>query len=215
MRDYAECDNCIFYQKMTERDGRCTKYPFVMPRLDWSTICPSYRGDGLAHPQTMDANTLYYFGLQDDFYHFAPLAPFPQLRAPLLSVSVRQDHDLGWIIYPRKHLRYFPSPNTDVSIRLNEQEFSFVTYNVQRIVASEILANEDGTPETMQHVQTLFMLACPKQPDLLHEWMSLYYDTERLFAHALAPSLLAFLEVIGMGQYALYPDSLLYGNYLR
>jgi len=215
MPEYAECETCIFYQKMGERDGRCTKHAFVMPRLDWPTVCLSYRGEGQAHPQSMDAETLYYFGLASDAYYFAPLAPFKQLRAPLLSVNVRRDHELGWIIYPRKHLRYFPTPDTDIIVALNGQEFAFRTYSLPRTVAHEILGSEDGTPETMQHVQTLFMLACPQQPNLLYEWMNLYYDAERMFAYSIAPSLMAVLEVIGMGQYALYPDSLLYGEYVR
>jgi hypothetical protein len=153
--------------------------------------------------------------LASDAYYFAPLAPFKQLRAPLLSVNVRRDHELGWIIYPRKHLRYFPAPDSEISVILNDQTFSFKTCSLPRTVAHEILGSEDGTPETMQHVQTLFMLASPQQPNLLYEWMSLYYDAERMFVHSIAPSLMAILEVISMGQYALYPDSLLYSEYLR
>lgn len=215
MPEYADCETCIFYQRMSERDGRCAKHPFVMPRLDWQTVCASYVGDGQPHPQSMDVRTLYYFGLNDDFYHFAPLAPFTQLRATLISVNVRRDHELGWIIYPRKHLRYFPAPDSVVSVTLNGQTFSFQTYNLPRVVAREILSSEDDAPETMEHVQMLFMVGCPQYPDLLYEWMNLYYDTDRLFARAIAPSLMAFLEVIGMGQYVLHPDSLLYGDYLR
>ncbi|MCS6837160.1 MAG: hypothetical protein NZ750_14220 [Anaerolineae bacterium] len=215
MPPYSECETCIFYQRMNERDGRCAKHSFVMPHLDWQTVCSSYMGEGMSHPEPMDSRTLYYFGLNADFYHFAPLAPFAHLRAPLLSVNVRRDHELGWIIYPRKHLRYFPSPDSEISVVLNDQAFCFYTYSLQRTVAYEILGSEDGTPETLQHVQTLFMLGCPQRPDLLYEWTSLYYDTERLFARTLAPSLMAFLEVVSIGQYILHPDSLLYGDYLR
>lgn len=211
----AECVNCAFYQDISY-DGRCAKHDFVMPRLDWRTLCNEYLGDHeMPVPQdALEKRTLYYYAQHNNQWRYTALKTFERLKRLIISVSVRYDEELGWIIYPRKHHQYFPAPLVDVQVTWDKTDHTFQTINVERSLAREISIRNGESYSEFKHVQQLFMLFSPQEPEILRAWIEQHFEVNSLIKKMLALprqiNVVAFLEVVDEGRYNLIPDYLLY-----
>lgn len=218
MSDHPECQNCDFFRKRDDAsdDAVCMKHNFVMPRIDWQTICKDWQTNNeTVSFQDMEEEMLYYYSYGSGDILIAPLAHFRQLQFPLISVSVRQDKSLGWVIYPRKQNQFFPAPDSLVTVYVGERKSKFQIVNMERNLAVEMVPRSHGW-EKQVHTQQVFMLGSLESPNLLYDWSQSFMDFDAFIDDSFSPSLFAFLEVLDhTGEYVLHPDLLTYEKYVR
>lgn len=218
MADYnghPDCRNCEFFRQQADNGRQCSKHDFIMPTIDWHMACSDWQRQGKKIKDgKIDKDVLYYYSYSTGEVLTAEFASFKDLQNPILSVSIRLDHELGWVIYPRRQFQFFPEPERTVSIQIQNQEIFFQTVNVERKVAAEMIPVADGEWDTQYHTEYVFMLCSQEAPDLLYEWLGKHIDIERYKIQRNAPSLFAFIEVIeDQRHYALHFDDLAYQKY--
>lgn len=215
-RLHPECSNCDFFIQNSQTDRKCRKHDFVMPKVDWSVLCKDWQHqrksvDFLKMPD----NELYYYtyaqGLQSAF-----LGKFANLQNMIMSVSIRHDSDLGWVVFPRRYQNYFPPPDDLLTIMLNHRQSRFRVTNTERNLAVEMFPNEAGEWEAHYHTQQVFMMYSLESPNILRDWLEAYIDFDRYLQESAIPSFHAFAEVVEQEtEYILHPDLLAYGDYRR
>jgi len=217
MADHPECQNCDFYRLRAEGGQHCAKHQFVMPSADWQTICRDWQHDNQPIDfEGMEPGMLYYYSWGSGDILIAPMGHFSQLQHPLISVSIRKDKQLGWVIYPRKQTIFFPEPDEMVTVYVGDRKSKFQVVNTERTLAKEMIPCEDGGWETQYHTQRVFMLHSLESPDLLYNWTQSFMDFDAYITDSFSPSLFAFIEVIHQGrEYILHPDLLTYEKYIR
>lgn len=214
---HPACENCDHYRKPDgDHEHTCQKHTFVMPYLDWHTLCRDWQHQQQTHESVklLSRQRLYYYsydaGLQAEVGHFQ------ELTYRRLSVSVRQDRDLGWVIFPRSYQRFFPAPDTFVNVLVGDRLRKFQVVNAERNIAVEMIPRRDGEWDVQYHTQQVFMLYSVESPDLLYDWMQTFMDVDAYIRQSFHPSLFAFVDVMQQtGEYTLRPDMLVYQQYLR
>lgn len=212
------CGNCDFYVKKHNGEGDCTRYDFVMPTIGWYTICSKWQSQG----QSIDLSDLkdrklYYYSQAQQQVLYAELAGFQELRHKVISVSIRQDAEHGWVIYPRKQYRYFPNTGQFINILVGERNSKFEVINEERKLAFELIPIQKQAWERQDHLQYVFMLASVESPELLYDWYNHFIDVD-VYAktETVSPSLHAFLVINEQdGEYRLLADLLNYQKYMR
>lgn len=208
-----DCENCDFFKRNARDAARpCQKHAFVMPRIGWPTLCRDWRHRGQALDLDLEPERLYYYSHDGD--RLAELAPFEALQRLLLSVRVRHDEGLGWVIVPRQGETALPAPESAFKLVLEGQSYPFrVTYAARQVALGARNMNGRGTRHHMEHI---LMLYSADAPDLLRHWLSAFVDFDAFSRERLAPSFFAFLEIDPKGgRFALHPDLLTYGPYQR
>jgi hypothetical protein len=214
---HPECETCQFFRRRSDTESSCARHHFVIPRVEWSTICRDWqKGEQKLTNPAMRAKALYYYTLSSGHQSQLELAPFSRLKNPLFSVLLRFDEDLGWVIVPRQNQIFFPEADTRVTVIASQRPCVFEILHAQRRIAAEMIPLKGGQWQRQYHLQQVFMLASMDSPHLLYEWMNSYMDVEACLQNRFAPSLFAFMEVQSPNQtYALYPDVLAYQDFLR
>ncbi len=212
---YPQCDNCDFFHFNPDSDRSCDIHDFVMPRTGWQIICSDWRQKQEPSPRfrELESGKLYYYSISTGEVLKAVLKPFEELQKSILGVNIRQDKELGWIIYPHKQRRFFPSPGEQVIIMLGSVRFLFLVANADRALAQNMYPTEDGW-ETTYHTRKIFMLYCEKEPSILYRWANAHINFDEYISNSFVPSLFAFIEVLEpLRRYALRPDLLTYSQY--
>jgi len=214
---HPECETCQFFRRRRETESICTRHRFVIPRVDWPTLCRDWQQDEqrLTNP-AMKAKTLYYYTLSAARQSQLVLAPFSRLKNSLFSVMLRFDEELGWVIVPRQNQIFFPDADNKVTVIASQRPCVFEIMHAERRIAAEMIPLKSGQWQRQYHMQQVFMLASLDSPHLLYEWMNSYMDVEACLQNRFAPSMFAFMEVQTPNQtYTLYPDVLAYQDFLR
>jgi|GEM_PF-1915998 len=215
---YPECQNCRFFDAdAVNSERRCKQHDFVMPRIDWQIVCTDWQHDQETLKNSpLEPGTLYYYSYASGNTLYAPIAPMSRLQSLLISVSVRQDNEYGWIIFPRQYQIYFPPPDSRLTLVVDNRRCAFQVATQERRLAAEMVPTGKGKWEAFYHMQQVYMLYSLESPDLLFEWLNSFMDVEAALADSLAPSLPAFIEIRNRNrEYVLHADLLNYGKYLR
>lgn len=216
MADYPQCENCQFFTGPRADGRQCQKHQFVMPSIDWQMVCKDWRNDRKRLRLSLSEQTLYYYSYGSGQIRKAPIAHFDQLQNPLVSVTLRRDEELGWVIYPRQYIHYFPRAGESFSVFIGEQAYRFHSVHEARNVAAAMTAMGDNVWEMNYHEQYIYMLYHDADPNLLYRWANQMLDFDAYMRDCFVPNLFAFVEVIRQGaQYALHPDLLAYQAYIR
>lgn len=209
------CENCKFFRVGKQQEPRCGKHSFVMPRIDWLTLCQQWQGD--AQPPSNEglaSDTLYYYSQASDA--MLPLAPFAYLQRPLFSVGIREDSEMGWVMLPRLHSDNFPAHDSEILFFIGEQPFTFYVKLAERKIALERFPTGKNTHGAQYYTQQVTMLYSSQMPTLLQEWLNSLMDIGAYLRDGLVPNFFAFVEVITPGkEYALHADLLVYQKYVR
>lgn len=216
---HPECETCQFFRRRHETESVCTRHRFIIPRVEWPTLCKDWQQGEQTLPAAtpaMRAKALYYYTVSSGHWTQLELAPFGRLRNPLFSVMLRFDEELGWVIVPRQNQIFFPAADSQVTVIASQRPCTFQILHAERRIAAEMIPIKGGTWQRQYHMQQVFMLASQESPHLLYDWMNSYMDVEACLEKRFAPSLFAFMEVQTPRQtYALYPDVLAYQDFLR
>lgn len=200
-----ECPTCDFFHQQTHR---CTKHSFTMPSVEWYTLCSDWQRDGQQlGDDRLHNDHLYYYSAASSEFRITPLAPFTSLQNLIVSVAIREDAELGWVILPRTNEKHFPSPGLPAIVHIEGESLRFEITNAERKLAIEPRV---GSSKPQAHTQAVTMLHYPQQPDLLYQWLNSFVDMASYHQQKLKPGLFAFVEVLGGGEYAIYPDMLVY-----
>lgn len=218
MTHQPKCENCEFFRRVKNAEGkRCTRHAFVMPSLGWNVVCKDWQRSGEnLNKSRLAPGVLYYYSYASGSIQASELAPFEDLQNPVLSVSIREDQDLGWVVYPRSHQNFFPRPGEEAIIDLTVTKTRLRVAMMERNMAMEMIPAGDGRWEPMYHTQQIMLLYHEQEPELLAEWLDTYIDINTHGQNGLAPSYFAFIEVLRQGyEYRLHPDLLAYPEYRR
>lgn len=216
MSDYPECENCAFFRMHeTYAERKCTRHDIVLPRIDWQMICVDWQnGEHRIDAGHLEPGILYYYSYGTGDIIDSRLADFGRLRNMLISVTVRQDKELGWVIYPRNHRRYFPAAGKMLTVMVGDRKSKFYAVDAERTLVSKMMPGEAGW-ETVYHNKSVYMLHSLESSELLYHWFSSFMDCDRYIDESFAPNLFAFMEIVEQDRmYALHPDLLLYNKYL-
>jgi hypothetical protein len=188
-----------------------------MPLIDWHILCRDWQHDQRQiDREDMQAGVLYYYSSATGQLRLSEVGPFTQLQRLVISVSVRHDDELGWVIVPRHYHIYFPPPDSLINVRVGERKSKFQVVNSERKIAMEMIPAENGQWEAQSHMQQVYMLTSMESPDLLYDWLNSFMDVEAFLAQSFAPSLVALVEILRQGsEYALHADTLAYQKFLR
>lgn len=213
------CENCDFFNHGRNNDLRlCRKHDFVMPRVGWQMLCKDWcHNEQSVDFGDMDPETLYYYSLGSGKPRSALLARMEALQRLVLSVNIRQDKEMGWVIVPRTHQELFPPPGSLLTVVISGRRSKFQIANVERNLAVEMIPLQRGRWDKQIHTQQVVMLQSMESPQLLQDWLNSFIDLEALSKHSFTPSLFAFIEMPDetKGDHYLYPDLLMYEDYLR
>lgn len=214
---YPDCSHCVFYNKTAKQHRHCQKHAFVMPTVDWHTICADWSGiaeDVQELPFEPESNHLYYYSLGQGQLFYESLGHFNILNNMLISVSLRYDEQYGWVIFPRRQTQFFPAPQALVNVTIGGRRCKFQVVNDERNLATEIIPTEEGWSE-QHHSRQIFMLYSVESPTLIYDWLRTIINVDKYIEDTIAPSVFAFLEIAGNDlDYALYADLLVYHKYL-
>lgn len=212
-----ECENCDFFKRTATGRHLCEKHTFQMPLVDWHILCKDWRHEGKkVEWHNLKEGVLYYYSAASGKIVRAEIATFQHLQRLVLSASVRQDEELGWVIVPRHYHAYFPAPDTLITVHVGERRSKFHVVNTERKIAIEMIPVEKGQWDAQYHTQQVYMLASMESPDLLYDWLSSFMDITAYLQQSFAPSVVTFIEVIRNGaEYALHADRMPYKKFLR
>lgn len=214
---YPQCENCDFYDHVTESAYKCRRHRFVMPDVDWQIVCRDWAhgGEGVDF-SALEPDTLHYYSAASGDIVHAPLRPFADLQRMLVSVRLRRDKEYGWVIYIGTNSNHhFPAPGARVNVLISRRRCKFQIANPQRELAKEMIP-ADGTWQEVHHTQHSFMLYSTEHHQLIYSWLNSFMEIDRYIESSFVPSVFAFVEVMGNNEdYILYADSLAYRQYLR
>ncbi len=213
---YPQCENCDFYDRVTESAQRCRKHKFTMPEVEWQIVCRDWiHGGEQADFGSLEANTLHYYAAGSEDITHAPLRRFSDLKNTMVSVRLRRDKEYGWVIYLGAHSsRHFPSPGTHVNVMISRRSCKFQIANPLREMAKEMIP-QHGSWQEVRHTQQSFMLFSMEHHQLVYSWLNSFMDIDRYIEESFVPSVFAFMEVGGKNsEYTLYADTLAYRQYL-
>ena len=214
---HPRCENCDFYRLRAPGRRHCGRFDFTMPIIGWSTLCKSWQhqGEGVDFDR-MEDETLYYYSIGTGDLKTAILARMQDLQSMVISVNIRQDRELGWVILPRHNFNYFPTPDTPITIIVGNRRCKFQVINIERNLAIEMVPGENGW-EPQYHTTQVFMLASLESGDLLYEWLDTFLHMGQYLEDSrLNPSIFAFIQVLSApNTYSLTPDLLAYQAYMR
>src|SRR5262245_34560253 len=99
-----ECESCDFFKRSASGRRLCSKHNFQMPLVDWHILCKDWRHNGKGVDlRSLKPDILYYYSSASGKMVRAEVASFAQLQRLVLSASVRQDDEMGWVIVPRHY----------------------------------------------------------------------------------------------------------------
>ena len=214
-----DCSNCHFF--MAHEDERqCRKHDFIMPQVGWQVICQDWQHEDCDTLPNfpMQSDILYYYSESKDELRHSELGAFWELQTPLLSVSIREDDQYGWIIFPRNNKHYFPRPDSLVTVMIDGRPCKFQTLLGERGFVKEhhLVKDSNGAMIQSLHTRPVFMLASLESPDLLRDWLDQVMDFKAYEEESFIPNIHALVEVVETDEsYIMHADLLAYRQYER
>lgn len=216
---YPECKNCDFFRRNDVGQPECGKHQVKLPMLDWQIFCRDWQIDNESIDLTnVNPDILYYYSYASGNIIDAEFSPFTELTKPVFSVSIRNDDEHGWVIAPRQHYGFFPSPGEHINVDIENRTTKFQVVTVERAIANAYLVQDTGNWDSRTHIQQIIYLVNLESQTLLYDWMNTYLDLDQIAKkHSLGlPSMMAFMRVDTPNQtYTLNIDLLAHQNFLR